>query len=359
MLKPKHLTHLILPTVGAVGGGLSSHHIAKKKIESSPKFKKQLESRPGGSKKYIASKTIRGALGGLGIGAGTELSRSLYGLRKSLIRTAVPKARVTKDRFGKAKSVIPVPDWLKGVTTKAEAKKKYREMAKKYHPDRNPGDKSAEERFKDIASQWKSFTESDEFKKLGSSMYAIMKHISGGPIMKNISHGGSKGPTEAAAQVASVAAKSKEMNKLKKFFWRNFRKRRLKYYIGRPLLSVPIAASTAGGAVLKGIQSITPEDRKKKRALKAFGKGAIEGAAIGGLGGLAIGGVLHQGHRLLRHSIRDSYRNLKKAINFRERYIQDMRSRGQSVPTSELSGLDADKKRLERLKKILFPKSKE
>src|SRR5437660_5052919 len=32
-----------------------------------------------------------------------------------------------------------------------EIKKAYRKLARKYHPDRNPGDKQAEERFKEIS----------------------------------------------------------------------------------------------------------------------------------------------------------------------------------------------------------------
>jgi molecular chaperone DnaJ len=35
-----------------------------------------------------------------------------------------------------------------------EIKRAYRELAKKYHPDRNPGDKSAEEKFKEIAEAY-------------------------------------------------------------------------------------------------------------------------------------------------------------------------------------------------------------
>src|SRR5437764_12692181 len=48
------------------------------------------------------------------------------------------------------------PDYYKalGVDKKASAediKKAYRKLARQYHPDRNPGDKSAEARFKEIS----------------------------------------------------------------------------------------------------------------------------------------------------------------------------------------------------------------
>src|ERR1700739_4101917 len=48
------------------------------------------------------------------------------------------------------------PDYYKvlGVGKNAsdeEIKKAYRKLARRYHPDRNPGDKKAEERFKEIS----------------------------------------------------------------------------------------------------------------------------------------------------------------------------------------------------------------
>lgn len=45
------------------------------------------------------------------------------------------------------------PDWLKGVTTKAEAKKKFRDMAYKHHPDRG----GSTEKMQDLNSQWEKF----------------------------------------------------------------------------------------------------------------------------------------------------------------------------------------------------------
>ena len=38
--------------------------------------------------------------------------------------------------------------------TLEEIKRAYRQLALKYHPDRNPGDKEAEERFKELAEAY-------------------------------------------------------------------------------------------------------------------------------------------------------------------------------------------------------------
>jgi len=49
-----------------------------------------------------------------------------------------------------------------GVTPQAtedEIKKSYRRLAMKYHPDRNPGDKGAEEQFKRVQEAYESLTD--------------------------------------------------------------------------------------------------------------------------------------------------------------------------------------------------------
>jgi molecular chaperone DnaJ len=58
------------------------------------------------------------------------------------------------------------PDYYKvlGVGKNAsdeEIKKAYRKLARKYHPDRNPGDKQAEERFKEISAAYDRLTDAD------------------------------------------------------------------------------------------------------------------------------------------------------------------------------------------------------
>src|ERR1700744_2007382 len=45
-----------------------------------------------------------------------------------------------------------------------EIKKAYRKLARKYHPDRNPGDKKAEERFKEISQAHDVLSDSDKRK---------------------------------------------------------------------------------------------------------------------------------------------------------------------------------------------------
>ena len=43
-----------------------------------------------------------------------------------------------------------------------EIKKSYRKVAMQYHPDRNPGDKAAEEKFKEAAEAYEVLSDADK-----------------------------------------------------------------------------------------------------------------------------------------------------------------------------------------------------
>ena len=54
---------------------------------------------------------------------------------------------------------------VKKDATADEIKKAYRKLAREYHPDRNPGDKRAEERFKEIQEAYSVLSDEDKRKR--------------------------------------------------------------------------------------------------------------------------------------------------------------------------------------------------
>ena len=46
-----------------------------------------------------------------------------------------------------------------------EIKKSYRKLAQKYHPDANPGDAAAEERFKELSEAYATLSDSEQRKE--------------------------------------------------------------------------------------------------------------------------------------------------------------------------------------------------
>ncbi len=60
--------------------------------------------------------------------------------------------------------------------SEADLKKAYRQLARKHHPDVNPGDKAAEERFKEISEAYAVLSDAEQRKK-----YDMMGHDAFGP----------------------------------------------------------------------------------------------------------------------------------------------------------------------------------
>ena len=61
-----------------------------------------------------------------------------------------------------------------------EIKKAYRKLAMKYHPDRNPGDKSAEDRFKEASEAYQVLCDSERRSQYDRFGHAAFEHGTGG-----------------------------------------------------------------------------------------------------------------------------------------------------------------------------------
>ena len=62
----------------------------------------------------------------------------------------------------------------------ATIKKAYRQLAKKYHPDMNPGDKEAEEKFKEAAEAYEVLSDPEKKSKYDQFGHAAFEQGGGG-----------------------------------------------------------------------------------------------------------------------------------------------------------------------------------
>ena len=64
--------------------------------------------------------------------------------------------------------------------SEAEIKRAYRKVAKKYHPDMNPGDKEAEEKFKEAAEAYEVLSDPEKKSKSDQFGHAAFEQGGGG-----------------------------------------------------------------------------------------------------------------------------------------------------------------------------------
>src|SRR5436305_15261220 len=72
-----------------------------------------------------------------------------------------------------------------------EIKKAYRKLAAKYHPDKNPGDASAEERFKEVQNAYDTLSDADKRKQYDT--FGSRNGRGGGFDPGNFNFGGGRG----------------------------------------------------------------------------------------------------------------------------------------------------------------------
>ena len=101
---------------------------------------------------------------------------------------------------------------LLGVNREAssdEIKKAYRKLAVKYHPDKNPGDKEAEDKFKEISHAYEVLsnpTKRQQYDQFGDA--AFHRNFSQEDIFRNVDLGAFSGNSALAAAMTSSATSS-------------------------------------------------------------------------------------------------------------------------------------------------------
>jgi molecular chaperone DnaJ len=88
--------------------------------------------------------------------------------------------------------------------TAAEIKKAYRKLARKHHPDVNPGDKPAEERFKEISQAYEILSDPDKRKQYDAMGHAAFEGGGGGPGWHDFGRGAGGGPSGAGFDFSSI-----------------------------------------------------------------------------------------------------------------------------------------------------------
>jgi preprotein translocase subunit Sec63 len=86
-----------------------------------------------------------------------------------------------------------------------EIKKAYRKLAVKYHPDKNPGDKSAEESFKEATEAYEILKDPQKRGTLCAPSCGISEVSAGLTIYSDSDHPDRSGPARGAARICRLS----------------------------------------------------------------------------------------------------------------------------------------------------------
>src|SRR3954451_13076178 len=106
---------------------------------------------------------------------------------RSAIVSCAPRASSSPDRRPMPKSLYDTLSVSKSAS-QDEIKKAYRKLAREYHPDKNPGDASAEEKFKEVQTAYDVLSD-DEKRKAYDRFGATNGRPGPGPGNVNVDFG--------------------------------------------------------------------------------------------------------------------------------------------------------------------------